>query len=115
MPPAAKQKRRPIDQNAPENQHYLLAAALLRRWRAITGLPNAHFARLAQMDTATFSTAAAGKFFVSEETWVNIGEGLGWGGFFEYVMRGNIDAAERCEFVPESIRIPGVEQLRKIA
>lgn len=107
--------RRKVEPETPGDRRYLLACELLRRWRTISKLTNDELAEAAGIDPSTLSTAAAGKRRVSEDTWVLIGDGLKWGGFLDYIMAGNIEAAERCDFVDARIRIYGVEALRGIA
>lgn len=111
MAAATRQKVRP---DSPEDERYLLASELVRRWRTLTGLANDEIAEKAGLDPATVSTAASGRR-VREETWVLIGDALNWGGFLDYVMRGDIGAVSRCDFVDDRIRIYAIESLQGIA
>lgn len=94
-----------------------LRSELLRRERKLRGKSNPEMGALAGVSGPTFSHAANG-WKMHEDTWIVIGEGLGWGAFLDYVASGNIAAIERgrgLDGVPQTTKDIAVEQLRAIA
>lgn len=94
-------------------QRRALRSELLRRERKIRGLSNPQMGALAGINGVTFSKAANDRH-VHEDTWVVIGDGLGWGAFLDYVMGGNVAAISRCDGVRSSIQTYATERLLEI-
>lgn len=102
----------PADNWAP-TQNERVRSHLLWREKRLRGKSNTELGLDVGVSQATISKGIGAKERISDDSWLLISHGLGWGDFLAYVADGDLEAMEACESVPEETRRYAGQQLRR--